>query len=77
MFIFRETERVGEQGTKERKDWEGGGEKGEGERERGDWAKNKWNQKCYIPEAFISLNEMETVKGKHCFAFLKIVFPVE
>lgn len=35
------------------------------------------NQKCCVPEAFISRNEMETVKGKHCFAFLKIVFPVE
>lgn len=34
-------------------------------------------KKCCVPEAFISPNEMETAEGKHCFAFLKIVFPVE
>lgn len=53
-----------------------------GEREREEnrerqTAEKRRNQKCHVPEAFISPNEMETVKGKHCFAFLKIVFPVE
>lgn len=48
----------------------------EGNRER-QTAEKRWNPKCHVPEAFISPNEMETAKGKHCFAFLKIVFPVE
>lgn len=56
---------------------QGRGEReGEGNRER-QTAEKRWNQKCCVPEAFISPNEMETAKGKHCFAFLKIVFPVE
>lgn len=58
----------------------GGGRGGKKEKEREkdrQTAGKRWNQKCYVPEAFISPNEMEIVKGKHCFAFLKIVFPVE
>lgn len=50
---------------------------GRGRKRESQTAEKRWNQKCCIPEAFISPNEMETVKGKHCFAFLKIVFPVE